>query len=80
MFIGPFIPDPYPVFFEVLNIGITLQEPEQLMDDAFGVHFFRGNQGESIFQVKPHLVPKHTQGASSSAVAFLSALIQNMSK
>ena len=33
--IGPFIPDAHTVFLQILHVSITLQEPQQFMNDGF---------------------------------------------
>ena len=38
--IGPFIPDAYAMFFQVFDIGIAFQEPEQFIDNAFQMQLF----------------------------------------
>lgn len=35
IFVGPFVPDIDVIFFEVLDVGIALKEPEEFVDDAF---------------------------------------------
>jgi len=72
--IRPFVPDLHTVIPEVLDIGITFQEPEQFMDDTFGMQFFRGKQRETIGKVEPHLVAETAHRASAGAV-FLARTI-----
>jgi len=64
----PIIPNSYPIFFEVIDIGIAFQEPQQFVDDAAEVQLLGGQYRETLTQIKPHLVTKTPQGARSSAV------------
>ena len=34
LFIGPFVPDPNPVFLQVSDIGIPTEKPEQFVNDT----------------------------------------------
>jgi len=80
IFIGPFIPDLYPMVVEVSCIGIAIEKPEQLMNDGFQVKFFGGHQWETILQVKAHLVTKSTYGTGPCTVLLAGSVLQHMCK
>ncbi len=77
VFISPFVPDTHAVVFQVADVGVTLQEPEQLVNDGAQVHFFGGDQGKSLAEVKAHLVAENADRPGSGAVAALFAALQN---
>ena len=47
MFVCPFIPDTYTIVLKVLNIGISLEKPEQLVNDRPQVQFLGGKIHQS---------------------------------
>src|SRR6187200_2388756 len=77
---GPFIPNAYSIFFQILNIGLPFQEPKQFMDDAFCMNFFCSNKRKTFSQIKPHLVAKCANCTGAGSVMFLHAIIKNMLK
>ena len=70
----PLVPYSHPVVLEVLHIGVTFQEPQQLMDYGFQMEFFGGEEGESVAEVKAHLMAEHTACACACAVAAVNSL------
>ena len=78
--IGPFVPNPHAVVLEVLDVGIALQKPQQLMDDGAQVQFFGGQHRKAFLQIKAHLVAKTPDGTSSCAVFAQVAVGQQMVK
>jgi hypothetical protein len=46
-FVSPLIPDRHTVFVEIMNIGITAQKPEQLINNRFDVQLFCRQERES---------------------------------
>jgi hypothetical protein len=73
--ICPFIPNSYPVFLEVFDIGIAFEKPKQFMDNGLEVEFLGGEEGETFFQIKTHLMSKNRNGASASTVMLFCALL-----
>ena len=63
------VPDMNPVFDEVFDIGVPLQEPQQFVDHPFQKDFLGRQQGESLRQVEAHLMTENAFGAGSRAVA-----------
>lgn len=78
LFIGPFIPYAYPMFFQPRNVGIALQKPQQFVDNRFQMHFFSSEQGKTLTQVETHLIAKATDSTGTRPVAFGNAIGQNM--
>ena len=72
--VGPLVPDAHAVVLQVLDIGVAIEEPEQLVDDGLEVQLLGGEAGEALLEVEPHLVAKHTDGACARAVALLYTL------
>jgi hypothetical protein len=70
VFIGPLVPDRDFVFTEIADVGVTLEEPQQLVDDRAEVEFFSGEQRKSFAQIKPFLSAKDRNRASAGAVGF----------
>lgn len=70
----PLIPDFDTILLEPFGVGITIQEPDHLIDDALEMQFLRGQQWEAIFQVVAELTTKHAQRACPCAIAFLDAV------
>ena len=66
--IRPLIPNPDSVILEVLDVGIALQKPKQLMDNGTQVQFFGRQYRKAILLIKPHLLSKTANGARFSAV------------
>jgi hypothetical protein len=64
---------------EVFNVGITLQHPQQFVNNGFQVKFFRRQQGKTIIQGKPHLVPENGYRSGASSIALSYTALQHMS-
>ena len=72
VFVGPFVPDGYVVFFQVADVGVAFEKPEQL------VELFGGEQGEALGEVETHLVAEYGTGAGAGAVGFVSAVAEDV--
>jgi hypothetical protein len=73
--IRPFVPDTNSVFLEVFDIGVASEKPKQFMDNGLEVEFLGGEEGETFFQIKTHLMSKNRNGASASTVMLFCALL-----
>ena len=71
--VGPLVPDTDTVLLEVFHVGVTLEEPEQFVDDRLQVEFLRGEQGESVVEIVTRLGAEDADGAGACAVTFLCA-------
>jgi len=78
--VGPFIPDTDAVFLEIGDIGITLQEPEQFVDDRLQVQPFRGDDRKAVGEVESHLMPEDRTRARARAIAAVAASLQNVTE
>src|SRR5262245_39638548 len=59
VFVRPFVPDRDLIVVEILNVGISIQEPQQLIYYRAKVKLFRGDKRKSLRQVKPQLSSKY---------------------
>ena len=75
--VGPLIPDGHFIIMQVLDIRVTTQEPQQLMDDAAKVQLLRRQQRKTVRQTEAHLVAEHAFRACTRAVSLHCALIQD---
>ena len=78
--IGPFVPDVDIVVEQILDVRVSLEEPQQFVDDSFQVEFLGGEQGESLLQIVARLCTEDAQRARTGAVAFLDAFFENAVK
>ena len=77
---GPLVPYTYAMLLQVAHVGIAAQKPEQLVYDGAQMQFLGGKQGESIFEVKTHLVAEHTACAGTCTVRFVGAVLHYVSE
>src|SRR3546814_8886218 len=75
--VGPFVPDADLVLLEVRDVGVALQEPEQLDDDRAQVQLLGGEEREASLQVESHLVAEDRKGADAGAVLLRHTLGKN---
>ncbi|KAG0945322.1 hypothetical protein G6F31_014476 [Rhizopus arrhizus] len=78
--VGPLVPDAHLVVLQVADVGIALQEPQQLVDDRAQVQLLGGDQREAVVEVEAHLPAEHAAGAGAGAVALFGAVFQHMRK
>lgn len=74
VFSRPLIPDADTVLLEPFGVGVTVQEPDHLVDDALEMQLLGGEEREAILQVVAELATKDTQRACAGAIAFLDAI------
>lgn len=55
-FIGPFIPDRDLMVVEELQVGLSSEEPKELIDNGLEVSFLGGNQRKPFAQIKSQLM------------------------
>jgi hypothetical protein len=77
VFVRPFVPDAYAVLFQIGDVGVALQEPEQLVDDGFHMQLLGGDERETFRQIEAHLMAEDRQRADARPVALLKALFQD---
>ena len=66
------------ILFQVANVGFTLQEPKEFVDDAFQVELFRRDKREPFLEVKTHLVAEYAQNARAGTVRFSRAALKGV--
>lgn len=76
--IGPFVPDANSVFFQVTDVGIALQKPQQLVNDRAQVQLLGGKHRKAGAEVEAHLPAEHRARTRTGAVCFWGALFENM--
>ena len=76
--VRPFVPDRHAVLVEIFDVGIAAQEPEQFVNDGFGMDFLGGEQREMAPQVKPRLRAEHGIRAGARAVGLELSALQNV--
>jgi hypothetical protein len=75
-FIGPFIPDVDIVLDQITDVGVTLDEPKQFMDDGFQMNPFGGQKRKALGKVKAHLVAEKRVGAGVRPITLVCAVIK----
>ena len=65
------------VIFEIFDVGIAGQKPQQLVDDRLEVQFLGGEQRKALREVEPHLMAEHRQGADAGAVVLRNPIGEN---
>ena len=73
---GPFVPDRHAMLLQPAHVGVTAQEPQQLVDDRLGVHLLGGDQRESGRQVVAQLVAEQAAGAGAGTVRFRGPVLE----
>lgn len=76
--IGPLVPDADLVVFQVRDVGIALQEPQQLMDDRAQVQLLGGDQRKPGIEVEAHLPAEHAARAGAGAIGLLGAVLEHV--
>ena len=78
--VGIVIPDVYPIVDEVLDVGVAIEEPQQLVDNALEEDLLGGQQWKALREVEAHLMSEDALGTRSCAVGLNYALILNSSQ
>ncbi len=78
VFIGPLVPNGHLVFVEVLDVGIALQEPEQLVNDGTQVKFLGGQEGELVLERVSYLGSEHGISARAGTVVPVSSFVEEV--
>ena len=66
------------VFLEVGDVGVAVEEPQQLVDDRAEVEFLGGEAGESLAEVVADLAAEDREGAGAGAVGALFAVVEDV--
>ena len=78
--IGPLVPDRDAVLLEVADVGVPLEEPEQLVDDGAEVELLGGEQRKALPQVKALLRTKDRERSRAGAIFFPGPLIEDQAE
>ena len=76
--IGPFVPDRDPVGLEIGDVGIAVEEPDQLVDDRLEVQLLRRDQRKALGEIEADLPAEQRAHAGAGAVAFDDALFERL--
>jgi hypothetical protein len=78
VFGSPLVPNGYPIFSQPLCIGVTAQEPDELVNNALKVNFLGGKKRKPLTQIKAQLTPKYRARSRSRAITSINAVIANI--
>ena len=59
------------MILQVFDVSVSGNEPEELIDNRLEMNFFRGQKGETLRQVKSHLMAENRLRADPGAVRVL---------
>ena len=76
--IRPFVPYLDTSFLKPAGVGIAPQKPQQLVDDAFQMHLFGGDERKSVGETEPHLIAERGDCAGAGAVLLPHAGVENV--
>ena len=80
VFICPFVPDSHAVILQILNVCISLDKPQKLMNNAFKVHFLGRHQRKTLAQIKTHLLAENRTRSDPGTVHLVHAVLQNIAE
>src|SRR5690606_25003034 len=75
---GPLVPDADAVLAQVGDVGLSLEEPEQLVHDRPEVQLLRGDQRKPLGQVEAHLPSEDRTGADAGPIRLSDAVVADM--
>lgn len=75
---GPFVPDAHAILYEIPQIGIAANKPDQLVHYTFPMHPFCGHEWEAFLQVEAHLVAKNGTGSCAGSISLYGAVVEYM--
>ena len=76
--VRPLIPNMHVVLQQPVDVGGTLQKPQQLIGQAFEEHGLGGQQREVLRQVKAHLLAEQGNRAGAGAIGLQRAFGQDL--
>ncbi len=62
---------------EPLDVGVSLEEPDQLADYSTSEDLLRRHKRKPLVQIEAHLVTEDTECASTGAVTLLNPFVEN---
>ena len=75
---GIAIPYMYTIVYQILDIGITAQKPQQLIYHTLQKELFCSHKREALAKVEAHLVAKDTLCTCTCSVTTYHALAANL--
>lgn len=78
VFIGPCVPYFYTVFLEIAHVGVAFEKPQKFVHDGREMEFLCGDHGESIGEVKSHLVTEDRTCPGTGSVALFHTVVQDV--
>ena len=76
--VGPFVPDADAVVLKILDVSVTIEEPEEFVDDRFEMDFFCRHERKTVGKVEAHLVAEYGTCAGTGAVVFIHSVFENV--
>ena len=73
--VGPVIPDRNAVLFEIANVRIAAQKPQELMHDRLNVQLLGCNQWKSLAEIEAHLVTENTKRSCPGSIILACTVI-----
>src|SRR5690606_27820361 len=80
LLVGPLVPDRDLVLAQVGDVGLALQEPQQLVHDRAQVQLLGGDQREALAQVEAHLPAEHAAGPGAGAVVLVGTVLEHVAQ
>ena len=78
VFVSPFVPNSHLVVVQVLDVCITLQKPQQFMDNRAKVKLFRRQARETLGKVVAALASKHGARSRTGTVGAIHPVFHNI--
>ena len=76
----PLVPDGHAAVLKPAVVGRAGQEPEQLVDQTFGMHPLGGQQRETLLQIEAHLTTEHRARPRAGAVGLVDAVVDHITQ
>ena len=70
IFVSPLVPDGHAMLFQVLDVRITGNKPQQFVYDGLQMNLLGGKQRKPLRKVEPHLISENALSADTRAVMF----------
>src|SRR6185437_9090307 len=78
--VGPLVPDAHTVLFQVGDVGVAAQEPDQLVHDRFQMQLLGGDQRKTLREIEAHLPAEHAARAGAGAVSLDGTVLQHFTQ
>ena len=75
--VGPFVPDRNAIVFQILDVGVAFEKPQQFVNDRFQRQLLGGQHRKAGGQIEAHLMAEDRQGAGAGAVMLFRAVSEN---